>query len=121
MENLKKEQHLLLQHHLTYEVYEKFMDMFDKDEDMPVEEQLKIDEIVKIMIKHDYWGKIKGWGDRSVYSKIPKDKSILTIYLTSGLDLMSCDTKFDVIEKLNMLERMKYPYESWLNGDCLSV
>jgi len=34
---------------------------------------------------------------------------------------MSCDTKFDVIEKLDMLERMKYPYESWLTGDSLSV
>ena len=33
----------------------------------------------------------------------------------------SVQEKFDVIEKLNMLERMKYPYESWLSGDCLSV
>ena len=107
MDNLTKEQHLLLQHHLTYEVYEKFMGMFDKDEDMPVEEQLRINKIVDIMKEHDYWGSTTGWSDKRIYSKIPKDKSILTIYLTSGLELMSCDTKFDVIEKLNMLEYLR--------------
>ena len=35
MEHLKNEQQLLLQQNLTYETYEKFVNMFDKDEKIP--------------------------------------------------------------------------------------
>ena len=118
MESLSKEQLLLLQHHLTYETYEKFMSMFDTDEDMPVEEHLRQKKIIEIMKKHDYWGEVQGWGDNRVYSKIPASWEV---YITSGLELMLCDTKYKVIEKLDMLERTKYPYESWLAGEYLSV
>ena len=121
MDKLSKEQLQLLQHHLTYETYEKFMGMFDNDEDLPVEEQLRQEKIIDIMKEHDYWGEIEGWADKRVYSKIPEKWSVAHMYITTGLELMSCNTKYKVIEKLDMLERMKYPYKSWLIGEYLSV
>jgi len=118
MDSLSKDQLILLQHHLTYETYEKFMSLFDKDEEMPVEENLRQEKIIEIMKEHDYWGEIKGWGDNSVYSKIPENYQF---FLFSGVELMLCDTKYKVKKKLDMLERQQYPYEAWLQDKNLSV
>ena len=43
MDNLSKEQLLLLQQNLTYEQYEHFMSMFnDKDEELPKKKEIKV-------------------------------------------------------------------------------
>lgn len=73
---LSKEQLLLLQHNLTYEVYEQFMGLFPKDELLPTESHLRINYIFDIMKEHDFWGEIKGWGDKRVYKNIPMHCSI---------------------------------------------
>ena len=39
MDCLSKDQLLLLQHNLTYEVYEKFMGLFIQDEILPIDEK----------------------------------------------------------------------------------
>jgi hypothetical protein len=70
MDCLSKEQLLLLQHNLTYEVYEKFMGLFFQDELLPVDEKSRELYILKTMKEHDYWGEIKGWGDKRVYKNI---------------------------------------------------
>lgn len=78
--NLSKEQLLLLQHNLTYEVYEKFMSLFSKDELLPKEQQQKNKYILEIMKDHPYWGEIKGWGDKRVYKNIPIDSNIYSLF-----------------------------------------
>ena len=75
-DNLSKEQHLLLQHNLTYEVYEHFMGLFPKDELLPVESHLRIKYILDTMKEHVFWGEIKGWGDKRLYKNIPIDNNI---------------------------------------------
>ena len=67
--NLSKEQLLLLQHNLTYEVYEKFMSLFPKDEKLPEEKSERINYILDTMKEHVFWGEIKGWGDKG-FTKI---------------------------------------------------
>lgn len=69
--NLSKEQLLLLQHNLTYEVYEKFMSLFPKDENLPKKKSERINYILEIMKEHEFWGEIKGWGDKRIYKNIP--------------------------------------------------
>jgi len=79
--NLSKEQLLLLQHNLTYEVYEKFMSLFPKDEKLPEEKSERINYILDTMKEHVFWGEIKGWGDKRVYKNIPFNCDIFfTIY-----------------------------------------
>jgi hypothetical protein len=72
MNTLSKEQLLLLQQHLTYEVYEKFISMFDEDEDeeLTKDQEQKNNYILQTMKKHHYWGEISGWGDKRVYKNI---------------------------------------------------
>ena len=70
MDCLSKEQLLLLQHNLTYEVYEKFMGLFSNDEIIPIDENEKKLYILKTMKEHEYWREIKGWGDKRVYKNI---------------------------------------------------
>jgi len=72
MDCLSRDQLLLLQQNLTYEVYEQFMGMFNKDEIIPTEESKRKEYIINIMKEHDYWGEIHGWGDTRVYMRIPK-------------------------------------------------
>jgi len=68
---LSKEQLLLLQQNLTYEVYEQFMGIFPKDELLPEDDcQQRNEYILKTMKEHSYWGEIKGWGDKRVYKNI---------------------------------------------------
>ena len=68
--NLTKDQLLLLQHYLTFEVYEEFMGMFDHDEDLPEDKKERDDYILKTMKEHSFWGEIQGWGDKRVYKHI---------------------------------------------------
>lgn len=78
MDCLTKEQLLLLQQNLTYEVYEKFISMFDNDDEvLPEDINEKNAYILDIMKKHEYWGKIHGWGDNRVYCHLPKRKNFL--------------------------------------------
>ena len=74
---LCKEQLLILQHNLTYEVYEQFISMFPTDELLPEDITLRNKYILKTMKEHPYWGEIKGWGDKRVYKNIPKIYLIL--------------------------------------------
>lgn len=77
--NLCKEQLLLLQQNLTYEVYEKFMNMFDKDnENLPEEINERNKYILETMKNHEYWGEIHGWGENRVYCHLPKQKHMLS-------------------------------------------
>ena len=68
--NLTKEQLLLLQHNLTYEVYEEFMSMFDRDETLPEDKEERGNYILETMKEHPFWGEIMGWGDKRVYKHI---------------------------------------------------
>ena len=73
---LSKEQLLLLQHNLTYEVYEEFMEMFPKDELLPKNEKERKLYILNTMKEHEFWGEIKGWGDKRLYKNISIDNNI---------------------------------------------
>ena len=74
--NLSKEQLLLLQQNLTYEVYEQFMSLFPKDELLPDDCQQRNEYILETMKEHSYWGEIEGWGDKRIYKNIPIDCNI---------------------------------------------
>ena len=82
MDCLSKEQMLLLQHNLTYEVYEEFMGMFKEGEELLPENELEKKEyILDVLKQHDYFGKISGWGDERYYVNIPQcfDESSLKV------------------------------------------
>ena len=74
MDCLSREQLLLLQHNLTYEVYEEFMGMFDKGEErIPDDEEESYRYILGVLKTHEYFGQISGWGDQAIYVNIPAD------------------------------------------------
>ena len=74
MDCLSREQLLLLQHNLTYEVYEEFMSMFKKDEErIPDDEEESYRYILDVLKRHKYFGQISGWGDQAIYVNIPAD------------------------------------------------
>ena len=72
MEHLKSEQLILLQQNLTYETYEQFVNMFDKDEKIPEDRGERNKFIIETMKTHEFWGEIYGWGNKRVYKRIPK-------------------------------------------------
>ena len=75
---LSKEQLLLLQQTLTYEVYEQFMEMFNnEDEILPIDIEDRNKYILDTMKNHEYWGRIVGWGDNRVYCHLPKRNSFV--------------------------------------------
>ena len=99
--NLSKEQLLLLQHNLTYEVYEKFMSLFPKDEFLPEEKSERINYILETMKSHEFWGEIKGWGEKRIYKNIPIDCNIYSQFtgntkkeLLEYLDIFRYNTHF---------------------------
>ena len=74
MDCLSREQLLLLQHNLTYEVYEEFMSMFEEaDERIPDDEEESYRYILDVLKRHKYFGQISGWGDQAIYVNIPAD------------------------------------------------
>ena len=77
MENLSKEQLLLLQDNLSYSVYEQFMGMFPKYEVLPMDSESFCEKIVSMMKEHDYWGEIAGWGENRKYIRIHNNKDII--------------------------------------------
>ena len=90
MDCLSREQLLLLQHNLTYEVYEEFMSMFEEtDERIPDDEEEAYRCILDVLKRHKYFGQISGWGDNAIYVNIPADfnNSILKIHIRdSGVE-----------------------------------
>lgn len=122
MDCLTKEQLLLLQQNLTYEVYEKFMDMFAKeDETLPEEISERNKYILDTMKNHEYWGKIHGWGEYRVYCHLPKRKSLLTentgphgIY-----SMFKGDSKKELLHFLE--EFKKYTPKSYTPSECILV
>ena len=73
---LSKEQLLLLQQNLTYEIYEQFIGLFPKDELLPVDCHQRNEYILETMKEHEFWGEIKGWGDKRIYKNIPNNCNI---------------------------------------------
>ena len=74
MDCLSREQLLLLQHNLTYEVYEEFISMFEEtDERIPDDEEEAYRCILDVLKRHKYFGQISGWGDQAIYVNIPAD------------------------------------------------
>ena len=70
MDCLSKEQLLLLQQHLNYDVYEQFINMFEIDKVIPDEGYNK--RLLELKKKHPFWGVIKGWGKNRKYIRIDK-------------------------------------------------
>jgi hypothetical protein len=122
MDCLSKEQQLLLQQNLTYEVYEQFMSMFnDSDETLPEAGSERNKYILETMKNHEYWGKIHGWGENRVYIRLPKQKHFLAtdkgphdVY-----ERFKGNTKKELLEFLE--EFKKYTPSSILSPKCIPV
>ena len=119
---LSKEQLLLLQQNLTYEVYEQFMGMFnDSDEELPKDINERNAYILETMKNHEYWGKIHGWGENRVYIRLPKlsnflatDKGPHDVY-----ERFIGNTKKELLEFLE--EFKKYTSTRYVPSDCIPV
>ena len=122
MDCLSKEQLLLLQHNLTYEVYEKFMGMFNNsDELLPKNINLRNKYILETMKNHEYWGKIHGWGENRVYIHLPKRKHFVVKDQGphSVYDMFKGNTKKEL---LNFLEEFKkYTPSTFTINECIPV
>ena len=100
MDCLNREQLLLLQHNLTYEVYEEFMSMFEEgDERIPDDEEEAYRYILDVLKRHYYFGQISGWGDDAIYVNIPEDfnNSILKTHIRDS----KVETQKELVEYLN--------------------
>ena len=122
MDNLSKEQLLLLQQNLTYEQYEQFMSMFKGDDEVLPK---NIDErnayILDTMKNHEYWGKIHGWGEHRVYCHLPKRKHML-IEDTGPHDVYSMfkgETRKELLKFLD--EYKKYTPATYIPSECMEV
>lgn len=106
MDCLSKDQLLLLQQHLTYEVYEQFMSMFEKDEELiPEDEEEAYRYILDVFKKHDHFGQISGWGNEAIFINIPADlKSHVLFY--DIFENSSIKTQKDLIDYLNSCTRI---------------
>ena len=122
MDCLTKEQLLLLQQNLTYEVYEQFMNMFDNDDELlPEEINERNKYILDTMKKHEYWGKIYGWGDHRVYCHLPKRKSLLIEY-TGPHGVYSMFKGKSKKELLIFLDEFKkYTPKSFTPNECIPL
>ena len=89
MDNLSKEQLLLLQDNLSYSVYEEFMGMFPKYEVLPNDSESFCEKIVSMMKEHDYWGEITGWGENRKYIRIDNNKDRIIKQLSFYMGLPS--------------------------------
>jgi len=80
--NLTKEQLLILQDNLPFTAYEKFMNLFVKEDILPNDTEEFTDKIIQLMKDHEYWGEIHGWGPKRFYKRITKHK--VNIIMTFG-------------------------------------
>ena len=122
MDNLSKEQLLLLQQNLTYEQYEHFMSMFnDTDEELPKNIEQRNAYILDTMKNHEYWGKIQGWGENRVYCHLPKQKHMMLTY-QGPHDVYRMFKGNTRKELLNFLEEFKqYTPATYIPSECMSV
>ena len=112
MDILSKDQLLFLQDNLSFENYEKFMNMYnDKDEILPKDIKERNEYILNKMKLHYYWGDIKGWGGGRVYKNI-SNESRFNEYIYS---LFKGNTKKELLEFLD-----NYRYKGEIN-DLLYV
>jgi len=100
MDCLSREQLLLLQHNLTYEVYEEFMSMFEEpDERIPDDEEESYRYILGVLKTHKYFGQISGWGDQAIYVNIPADFNNST--LKSHIKGSEVETQKELVQYLD--------------------
>ena len=122
MDCLNKEQLLLLQQNLTYEVYEQFMNMFnEKDEELPKNINERNKYILETMKNHVYWGQIHGWGENRVYCHLPK--RIHMLMKDNGphgiYTMFKGNTRKEL---LNFLEEFKqYTPSTYIHSECMEV
>ena len=104
MDCLSREQLLLLQHNLTYEVYEEFMSMFKDDEKIPEDDEEAGRYILDVLKRHKYFGQVSGWGDNAIYVNIPADfnNSILKTHIRDS----EVETQKELVQYLD-----SYPQE----------
>ena len=106
MDCLSREQLLLLQQNLTYEVYEEFMGMFDKDEErIPDDGEEAYRFILDVLKRHKYFGQISGWGDQAIYVNIPADFN--NSILKKHLEYQVLETQKDLVQYLD-----RYPQQA---------
>ena len=106
MDCLSREQLLLLQHNLTYEVYEEFMSMFEEtDERIPDDEEEAYRCILDVLKRHKYFGQVSGWGDNAIYVNIPADfnNSVLKTHIRDS----EVETQKELVQYLD-----SYPQDS---------
>ena len=117
MDSLSKEQLLLLQHNLTYEVYEQFMGLFPKDEVIPTNESEKNELIINLLKEHDYFGKISGWGENRYYVNIPIDFNNSSLKTMIYKELHNnIKTKYELINYLD-----NYQYKKLLKHELKDI
>ena len=105
MDCLSREQLLLLQHNLTYEVYEEFMGMFEEpDERIPDDEEESYRYILGVLKRHKYFGQISGWGDQAIYVNIPADFNNST--LKKHIRDYEVETQKELVQYLD-----RYPHD----------
>ena len=122
MDNLSKEQLLLLQQNLTYEQYEQFMNMFNEgDEELPKNIDERNKYILDTMKKHKYWGQIHGWGENRVYCHLPKQKHMILTY-HGPHDVYRMFKGNTRKELLNFLDEFKkYTSATYIPSECMKV
>ena len=106
MDCLSREQLLLLQHNLTYEVYEEFISMFEEtDERIPDDEEEAYRCILDVLKRHKYFGQVSGWGDNAIYVNIPADfnNSVLKTHIRDS----EVETQKELVQYLD-----SYPQNS---------
>ena len=106
MDCLSREQLLLLQHNLTYEVYEEFISMFEEtDERIPDDEGEAYRCILDVLKRHKYFGQVSGWGDNAIYVNIPADfnNSVLKTHIRDS----EVETQKELVQYLD-----SYPQDS---------
>lgn len=122
MDNLSKEQLLLLQQNLTYEQYEQFMSMFNEgDEELPKNIDERNKYILDTMKKHEYWGQIHGWGKKRVYCYLPKRVHML-MKDTGPHGVYTMFKGHTRKELLNFLDEFKkYTPSTYIHSECMEV
>ena len=133
--NLTKVQLLILQDNLPFSAYEKFMDLFVKEDILPNDTEEFTDKIIQLMKDHEYWGEIHGWGPERFYKRITKHK--VNIIMTFGNfkgkssqefigwmnrsryhDMLSGFTSDDMLKVEELVDNHEVPMSTrWLNDN----